>query len=49
VAWMCTSPMLITHLIVPYNVAGLEQGAPVTLCQLRAPVSEIWGRLRNFS
>jgi hypothetical protein len=49
VGWMCTSPTLIAHLIVPYGVAGLEQGAPVTLCQLKAPISEIWGRLRNFS
>jgi hypothetical protein len=49
VAWMCNSPTLITHLVVPYQVAGLEQGAPVTLCQLKAPISQIWGQLRNFS
>jgi 4-amino-4-deoxy-L-arabinose transferase-like glycosyltransferase len=49
VAWMCTSPQLITHLIVPYGVAGLEQGAPVTLCRLNAPIPTIWGKLRNFS
>jgi hypothetical protein len=49
VAWMCASPRLVAHLTVPYGVAGLEQGAPVTFCQLKAPVSEIWGRLRNFS
>jgi hypothetical protein len=49
VAWMCDSPQLIAHLTVPYQVAGLEQGAPVTLCQLKAPIREIWGRLRNFS
>jgi hypothetical protein len=49
VAWMCTSPTLITHLTVPYQVAGLEQGAPVTFCQLKGPVSQFWGRLRNFS
>ena len=49
VAWMCTSPTLITHLTVPYQVKGLEQGAPVTLCQLKAPIQQIWGRLRNFS
>ena len=49
VAWMCTSPTLVTHLTVPYHVKGLEQGAPVTFCQLRQPVSQIWGRLRNFS
>ncbi len=49
VAWMCTSPTLIAHLTVPYHVAGLEQGAPVTFCQLKAPIPEIWGRLRNFS
>jgi len=49
VAWMCTSPTLVTHLTVPYDVKGLEQGAPVTFCQLKAPVSEFWGKLRNFS
>ena len=49
VAWMCTSPTLIAHLTVPYGVKGLEQGAPVTLCQLKAPIPEIWGKLRNFS
>jgi hypothetical protein len=49
VAWMCNSPQLVAHLIVPYQVHGLEQGAPVTFCQLKAPVPEIWGRLRNFS
>jgi Dolichyl-phosphate-mannose-protein mannosyltransferase len=49
VAWMCTSSTLITHLTVPYHVKGLEQGAPVTLCQLKAPIPKIWGKLRNFS
>jgi Dolichyl-phosphate-mannose-protein mannosyltransferase len=49
VAWMCTSPTLITHLTVPYHVAGLEQGAPVTFCQLKAPLPQLWGRLRNFA
>jgi dolichyl-phosphate-mannose-protein mannosyltransferase len=49
VAWMCTSPTLIAHLTVPYGVAGLEQGAPVTFCRLKAPISEFWGRLRDFS
>jgi 4-amino-4-deoxy-L-arabinose transferase-like glycosyltransferase len=49
VAWMCTSPVLIAHLTVPYNVKGLEQGAPVTFCHLKAPVPKIWGQLRNFS
>jgi len=49
VAWMCDSPQLIAHLTVPYQVAGLEQGAPVTFCQLKAPIPELWGRLRNFS
>jgi hypothetical protein len=49
VAWMCTSPTLIGHLTVPYGVAGLEQGAPVTFCQLKAPIPEIWAKLRNFS
>jgi 4-amino-4-deoxy-L-arabinose transferase-like glycosyltransferase len=49
VGWMCVAPVLIAHLTVPYQVAGLEQGAPVTLCQLKAPVPRIWGQLRNFS
>jgi dolichyl-phosphate-mannose-protein mannosyltransferase len=49
VAWMCASPQLIARLTVPYGVKGLEQGAPVTFCQLKAPIPEIWGRLRNFS
>jgi hypothetical protein len=46
---MCVSPTLITHLTVPYQVVGLEQGAPVTFCQLKAPILKIWGQLRNFS
>jgi Dolichyl-phosphate-mannose-protein mannosyltransferase len=49
VTWMCTSPTLIAHLTVPYGVKGLEQGAPVAFCQLKAPIAEIWGKLRNFS
>jgi len=49
VAWMCTSPKLIAHLTVPYDVQGLEQGAPVTFCELKAPIPRIWGKLRNFS
>ncbi len=49
VAWMCESPELIAHLTVPYQVAGLEQGAPITFCQLKAPIPKIWHRLRNFS
>jgi 4-amino-4-deoxy-L-arabinose transferase-like glycosyltransferase len=49
VAWMCESPTLIAHLTVPYQVMGLEQGAPVTFCQLKAPIPKIWGKLRNFS
>jgi hypothetical protein len=49
VTWMCTSPELIANLTVPYQVKGLEQGAPVTFCQLKAPIPTIWGKLRNFS
>jgi 4-amino-4-deoxy-L-arabinose transferase-like glycosyltransferase len=49
VAWMCESPTLVAHLTVPYQVMGLEQGAPVTFCQLKAPIPQIWGKLRNFS
>ncbi|MGA8923229.1 MAG: hypothetical protein WB682_08790, partial [Candidatus Dormiibacterota bacterium] len=49
VAWMCASPELVAHLTVPYNVKGLEQGAPVIFCQLKQPIPNIWGQLRNFS
>jgi Dolichyl-phosphate-mannose-protein mannosyltransferase len=49
VAWMCVSPELIAHLTVPFQVAGLEQGAPVTYCHLKAPIPKLWGQLRNFS
>ena len=49
VAWMCSSATLIGHLTVPYGVHGLEQGAPVTLCVLKAPVQQEWSGLRNFS
>ncbi|MEP6753742.1 MAG: glycosyltransferase family 39 protein [Candidatus Dormiibacterota bacterium] len=49
VEWMCMSPRLVSNLTVPYDVAGLEQGAPVTFCQLREPIQAIWGRLRNLS
>ena len=49
VTWMCTSPTLIARLTVPFGVKGLEQGAPVTFCHLKAALSNFWGRLRNFS
>jgi hypothetical protein len=49
VTWLCTAPQLIAHLTVPYGVKGLEQGATVTVCRLKLPVSRAWGRLRNFS
>jgi Dolichyl-phosphate-mannose-protein mannosyltransferase len=49
VAWMCSSATLVGHLTVPYSVLGLEQGAPVTFCALKAPISQHWTRLRNFS
>jgi hypothetical protein len=49
VAWMCSSSSIIDHLTVPYEVKGLEQGAPVTLCRLKAPIPALWGRLRDFS
>jgi hypothetical protein len=49
VSWMCSSSSIIGHLTVPYDVKGLEQGAPVTFCQLNAPIPKLWGRLRNFS
>jgi hypothetical protein len=49
VGWMCSSAILVGHLTVPYSVHGLEQGAPVTFCVLKAPISKDWSRLRNFS
>ena len=49
VEWMCSSPTLVTHLVVPFQVHGLEQGAPVTFCPLKGPIATFWGRLRNFS
>jgi hypothetical protein len=49
VGWMCASPTLVAHLTVPFDVAGLEQGAPVTLCQLKEPISQVWKQLRGFS
>jgi hypothetical protein len=49
VAWMCSSATLVAHLTVPYDVHGMEQGAPVTLCVLNAPISQVWSQLRNFS
>lgn len=49
VGWMCSSATLLGHLTVPYGVRGLEQGAPVTFCVLKAPLSQDWNRLRNFS
>lgn len=49
VTWMCDSPSLLTRLVVPYGVKGLEQGAPVTLCRLRMSIAATWPRLKNFS
>ena len=49
VAWMCSSATLVGHLTVPYGVHGLEQGAPVTFCVLKAPILQDWSRLRMFS
>lgn len=49
VSWMCSSSCLIGHLTVPYDVTGLEQGAPVMFCQLSARITELWGWLRDFS
>ena len=49
VGWMCSSATLVGHLTVPYGVHGLEQGAPVTFCVLKTPISQDWNRLRNFS
>ena len=49
VAWMCKSARIVAHLTVPYQVANLEQGAPVTFCELKQPIPSVWPRLRNFS
>ena len=49
VAWMCDSASLLTRLVVPYGVKGLEQGAPVTLCPLKISIGAAWPRLKNFS
>lgn len=49
VGWMCASSELVGHLSVPFEVTGLEQGAPVTFCHLNAPLRLIWPKLRNFS
>jgi hypothetical protein len=49
VAWMCSSATLMGRLTVPFGVHGLEQGAPVTFCVLKAPIQQDWRQLRNFS
>ena len=49
VTWMCDSPSLLTRLVLPYGVVGLEQGAPVTLCPLKMSIAAAWPRLKNFS
>ena len=49
VSWMCSSATLMGHLTVPYSVNGLEQGAPVTFCVLKAPIQQYWSQLRNFA
>jgi 4-amino-4-deoxy-L-arabinose transferase-like glycosyltransferase len=49
VAWMCTSATVVAHLTVPYHVVNLEQGSPVTLCTLKAPLPQLWRGLRDFT
>src|SRR5947209_6024139 len=49
VEWMCNAPTLVAHLSVPYQVKGLEQGAPLTICPLRGSIQSAWGRLRDFA
>jgi hypothetical protein len=39
VTWMYAAPKLVAHVTVPYEVKGLEQGAPVTFCRLTVPIS----------
>ena len=49
VAWMCSSTTVVGHLTVPYRVDNLEQGIPVTECQLKVPLQTAWGRLKTFA
>jgi Dolichyl-phosphate-mannose-protein mannosyltransferase len=49
VAFMCVAPTIVGHLTVPYQVVNGEQGAPVTLCQLKAPLPQEWPGLKDFS
>jgi 4-amino-4-deoxy-L-arabinose transferase-like glycosyltransferase len=49
VDWMCTSARIVAHLTTPYNVVAPEQDAPVTFCNLKAPLPEVWGQLKDFS
>jgi 4-amino-4-deoxy-L-arabinose transferase-like glycosyltransferase len=49
IEWMCTSPKLVAHLSVPYDVQNLEQGMPVTFCPLKEPLPQEWIGLKNFS
>ena len=49
VAFMCLSPTVISHLIVPYQVVNYETDAPVTLCHLKAPLPQEWPQLKDFS
>ena len=49
VASICTSARVVAHLTVPYHVVNLEQGSPVTLCTLKAPLPQLWRGLREFS
>ena len=49
VASICTSASVVAHLTVPYHVVNLEQGSPVTLCSLKAPLPQLWRGLRDFS
>jgi Dolichyl-phosphate-mannose-protein mannosyltransferase len=49
VDWMCNAPTMVAQLTVPFQVKGIEQGAPVTFCPLTAPLPTLWPRLRNFS
>jgi hypothetical protein len=49
VAFMCVAPTTVAHLTVPYQVVNGEQGAPVTMCHLRAPLPREWPGLKDFS
>ena len=49
VAWMCTSPTLVAHLTVPYQVCRSRARRSGHLLPAQGSDPKIWGKLRNFS